>query len=393
MSNNRWALAAAGLLFCDSSSGVSAASSTVPQVAAPYTIDVWETEDGLPQNSVIAMTQTRDGYLWLGTLKGLVRFDGIRFTVFDESNTPGLESGPIVSLVEDSQGNLWMGTETAGVALLDNGRGKSRGIGRGTREGRLMAVCEDPDRAVWLYTANGQLCRHHNGGDDVWNFGADNFSNCRAKIQDVIPPIVVPAQLTVGSVKPYRAIRVFTDGHQAPLPGPSPNTQAFDPAIVERRHAGRLRSHPEVALTVFKETDNRTALQPGSVALIKHRESNAIETNQAFERPQPEIAVPGLRHGNHGILRQPVFRLPDVNGIGRGNLGYRAGGGTYAGRRVTEQQPCGCESPTVIRHIRLSRWSGIRMDEFDVGPKLSLTWPATRSKRGRASGHGERPTH
>ncbi|HYT61121.1 MAG TPA: two-component regulator propeller domain-containing protein [Haliangiales bacterium] len=206
MSNNRWALAAAGLLFCDSSSGVSAASSTVPQVAAPYTIDVWETEDGLPQNSVIAMTQTRDGYLWLGTLKGLVRFDGIRFTVFDESNTPGLESGPIVSLFEDSQGNLWMGTETAGVALLNNGRVKSLGIGRGTREGRLMAVCEDPDRAVWLYTANGQLCRHHNGGDDVWNFGADNFSNCRALIAERSGPLWVGVDWGLFAINPAAAL-------------------------------------------------------------------------------------------------------------------------------------------------------------------------------------------
>src|SRR6266540_6906605 len=143
MSNNRWALAAAGLLFCDSSSGVSAASSTVPQVAGPYTIDAWETDDGLPQNSVIAMTQTRDGYLWLGTLNGLVRFDGIRFNVFDENNTPELNSSRIVSLFEDSQSNLWVGTETAGVALVRNGQVVSLGIGRGTREGRLSAVGED----------------------------------------------------------------------------------------------------------------------------------------------------------------------------------------------------------------------------------------------------------
>ena len=44
------------------------------------------------------MTQTRDGYLWLGTINGLVRFDGVRCTVFNEDNTPGLGSSPIVSL-------------------------------------------------------------------------------------------------------------------------------------------------------------------------------------------------------------------------------------------------------------------------------------------------------
>jgi len=59
------------------------------------------------------MIQTHDGYLWLGTLNGLVRFDGVQFKVFDEHNTPGLTSGRIVYLFEDSKTNLWIGTETA----------------------------------------------------------------------------------------------------------------------------------------------------------------------------------------------------------------------------------------------------------------------------------------
>src|SRR5689334_20668797 len=50
----------------------------------------WQTEDGLPQNSVLSLVQTADGYLWGGTYEGLVRFDGVRFTVFDPENTPAL---------------------------------------------------------------------------------------------------------------------------------------------------------------------------------------------------------------------------------------------------------------------------------------------------------------
>src|SRR3989442_10453423 len=158
MSNNRWAFAATGLLLCASSSRIPAASNPVPRPGAPYIIDERETEDGLPQNSVIAITQTRDGYLWLGTLNGLVRFDGIRFTIFDESNTPGLNSGRIVLLFEDTQSNFWIGTETAGVVLVKDGSAKSLDIGRGSREGRLMAACEDPSGGGWLYTADCQLC-------------------------------------------------------------------------------------------------------------------------------------------------------------------------------------------------------------------------------------------
>ena len=179
MPNIRWAFAAASVLVCASPSELSSASNTVRRSSSSYIVDVKETEDGLPQNSVIAITQTRDGYLWLGTLNGLVRFDGTRFTVFDESNTPGLNSGRIVLLFEDSQSNFWIGTETAGVVLIKEGRVKSLDIGLGRREGRLMAACEDPSGAVWLYTADGQLCRHRDGRIDVWSVGADRFSTCR----------------------------------------------------------------------------------------------------------------------------------------------------------------------------------------------------------------------
>src|SRR5438552_8414548 len=118
MPTYRWAVAAAWLLGSSFFSDLSAAPGRMAQPHTPYTIDVWETDDGLPQTSVIAMTQTRDGYLWLGTLNGLARFDGLHFTIFDEGNTPGLNSSRIVKLFEDSHRNLWIGTETAGVVLV-----------------------------------------------------------------------------------------------------------------------------------------------------------------------------------------------------------------------------------------------------------------------------------
>src|SRR6185503_19334605 len=138
------------------------------------------------QSSVIAMTQTRDGYLWLGTLKGLVRFDGIRFTVFDEANTPGLNSSRIMSLFEDSQRNLWIGTETAGVALVlaKDGRARTFDLGRGNPGGYVVSACEDSTGAVWLYTADGQLCRFRDGRADVWNLGSGFSSNCRLVMAD-----------------------------------------------------------------------------------------------------------------------------------------------------------------------------------------------------------------
>ena len=160
-----WTLVLAGLwLF-------SLQSSAAPW-STNFSVKVWNTEEGLPQSSVIALTQSRDGYLWLGTVNGLARFDGIRFTTFDEANTPGLSSSPIVKLFEDSRGRLWVATESAGVVLVDKGVVTRLNIGGGSREGRVASIAEDADGAIWLYTANGQLWRHFQGQLDNWDAGA-----------------------------------------------------------------------------------------------------------------------------------------------------------------------------------------------------------------------------
>src|SRR5229473_1645698 len=59
----------------------------------PYSVRIWQTDDGLPQNSVHAIAQTADGFLWVGTHEGLARFDGVRFTVIDDKTAPELKRG------------------------------------------------------------------------------------------------------------------------------------------------------------------------------------------------------------------------------------------------------------------------------------------------------------
>src|SRR5258707_93399 len=69
-------------------------------------IDVWQAEQGLPANTITAIAQTSDGYLWLGTFAGAVRFDGVRFETFG-AGTPGLGSERITQLFLDHNGGLW----------------------------------------------------------------------------------------------------------------------------------------------------------------------------------------------------------------------------------------------------------------------------------------------
>lgn len=75
-----------------------------------YVAANWDEVDGLPENSVTSLTQTPDGYLWMGTFNGLVRFNGTEFVVFTPSNTPELPSGGIVNLHSDRHGRLWIST-------------------------------------------------------------------------------------------------------------------------------------------------------------------------------------------------------------------------------------------------------------------------------------------
>jgi len=134
---------------------------------SPYIVDSWTTKDGdgLPQNSIIAITQTHDGYLWLGTLNGLVRFDGNLFTPFNVNNTHGLPSDVIVFLFEDSRNTLWVGTGNAGLCAIQNGRVTN--FNTGGSGGKIIYAYEDENGGVWFCTAGGLIFNWKNGNLDL----------------------------------------------------------------------------------------------------------------------------------------------------------------------------------------------------------------------------------
>ncbi len=119
---------------------------------------VWTSESGLPQNTVDAMVQTRDGYMWMGTEEGLVRFDGVRFVVSDRQTAPALRSSFVSSLYETPDGTLWIGTYGGGLARLRNGRIEAfhpELLG----SDRIREMHATPDGALWVPTAGGGLLR------------------------------------------------------------------------------------------------------------------------------------------------------------------------------------------------------------------------------------------
>ena len=114
---------------------------------SPFVCRTWRSEDGLPQESVWAITQTRDGYLWIGTGGGLSRFDGVRFEVFGIQD--GLPSMQIRALLEDRSGALWIGTAN-GVSRYRNGKFTSWTRRDGLAGESVTQLAEDGEGDIWI---------------------------------------------------------------------------------------------------------------------------------------------------------------------------------------------------------------------------------------------------
>ena len=131
-------------------------------LASEYIIDLWETDHGLPQNSINDIVQTRDGYLWLATYDGLVRFNGVDFTVFTMANVPQLKSNRMVSLFEDSRGSLWIGTEQGGLVRLHEGVFTTYSSEAGLESDIVLSIAEMPEGTLWIGTSGAGLYRMRN---------------------------------------------------------------------------------------------------------------------------------------------------------------------------------------------------------------------------------------
>ena len=121
-----------------------------------YKIDTWNDETGLPQNTIRALLQTSDGYLWIGTEEGLTRFDGVRFTTFDEDNTPEITNNYVLSLFEGSEKYLWIGTRD-GLLVFKNGTFKRYAEKEGLSYPVVCCISEDSSRNLWFGTDGGGL--------------------------------------------------------------------------------------------------------------------------------------------------------------------------------------------------------------------------------------------
>jgi ligand-binding sensor domain-containing protein len=132
--------------------GPSAAALDPETSISDYAVRFWQTGDGLPQNNARTIIQTRDGYIWLGTKAGLARFDGVRFTVFDDRVPDQLLEGEVWALQEDDEAGLWVGTFGGGLSRYKDGRFTTFTTREGLPSDFVGALTAARDGGLWIGT-------------------------------------------------------------------------------------------------------------------------------------------------------------------------------------------------------------------------------------------------
>jgi signal transduction histidine kinase/ligand-binding sensor domain-containing protein len=131
-----------------------------------YRLDVWRAQDGVRLAFTSNMVETRDGYLWLSSESGVTRFDGVRFTVFDGTNTPALRGRPrlqTVPLLEDHDGVLWIGSDV-GLFAYGDGVMRSAVLDTAFTIDQVNAAMVDSRGTIWAVTRSGRVVSIPPGG-------------------------------------------------------------------------------------------------------------------------------------------------------------------------------------------------------------------------------------
>jgi signal transduction histidine kinase/ligand-binding sensor domain-containing protein len=146
------------------------------QLSQQYLVQVWQTDDGLPENWVSCITQTHDGYLWIGTrYGGLARFDGMRFVSFNPENTPELKDVQVEYAHVDETGTLWVMMGNESVTAFKNGRFYLFREPRAPPRLRVQSVLNVNSNSVLFVEEGLRLARLNLQGDtNAWKLLSPN---------------------------------------------------------------------------------------------------------------------------------------------------------------------------------------------------------------------------
>jgi ligand-binding sensor domain-containing protein len=147
-----------------------------------YLVASWTDQDGLPSNQIRAMAQDRDGYLWLGTGAGLVRFDGVTFIAWQAKGIPQLQDAQVTALCAARDGSLWVGFYDGRVSRLRDGQGVNFSPEDGLPRGRLKLL-EDHEGTIWT-GGRGGVSRFLNNRWQRVRLGASPLETVMALYED-----------------------------------------------------------------------------------------------------------------------------------------------------------------------------------------------------------------
>lgn len=173
--------------------GLAVTAQTPSSDSIPYSRRVWRNVDGLPEDFAQALAQSPDGYLWIGTSGGLVRFDGTSFVVFNRETVSSFQDDSVYSLLVAHDGTLWAGTEGGGLMRYQQGAFRAFGVADGLTNGFVRVIFEDSARRLWV-------------GTDVGLFRMENDKLVRVDNRDGVP------RMSVHTICEDRAGRLLIGG-------------------------------------------------------------------------------------------------------------------------------------------------------------------------------------
>jgi streptogramin lyase len=149
-------LAAACGLAVAAAGGVKAEAPPPVRLEPRWSIHAtWRQPEGLPQDTVISILQSRDGYVWVGTRGGLSRFDGVAFTNFSDRAPGQLRQNEVWALAEGEDQSLWIGTYGGGLSRLHQGRFHTVGAADGLVSDFVRVLAMDTAGTLWIGTDHG----------------------------------------------------------------------------------------------------------------------------------------------------------------------------------------------------------------------------------------------
>ena len=122
-----------------------------------YVYQSWSAFGGLSGTTANDIYQTKDGYINIGTYEGLVKFDGVEFTVLNRSTNKDFGIVSVRTILQDSRGNIWLGSNDEGLQKISDGDSKLYTIENGLPNNSVRALCEDQNGNIWVGTASGVI--------------------------------------------------------------------------------------------------------------------------------------------------------------------------------------------------------------------------------------------